>query len=186
MEVNKEGSLREVLDNVILENSKGLQTYIFTMVRDNYAKDEIFQNSIIRAYRSIDKLKNPDSIKPWLIKIIKTETFRYYNKEKEWHGLVEYELDSAYDVDKQDIFAELDLKESQEEILEMLDSLGDKYGQILLLHYYYEMSLKEIALLKKMNYHSVKVYHQRGLAKLKKMFGKVLEERKEKLWPMGK
>ncbi len=186
MEDNKEASTRKLLDNKILENSKGLQTYIFTMVQDNYAKDEIFQNSIIRAYRSIGNLQDPERLMVWLVKIIKTETLRYYNKEKQWNDLVEYELDSSYDVDIEDVFEEVNFKESQGEILLMLESIGEKYEQILLLHYYYEMSLKEIALLMKMNYHTVKVYHQRGLAMLKKRFGNALEERKGRLWPLGR
>ena len=59
--------------------------------------------------------------------------------------------------------------ETGEELAEMLKGLDKKYARVLFLHYYYNMSLKEISGIFGEKYNTIQSRHTRALKKLNKI-----------------
>lgn len=168
------------LDKEIIVFSKELQRFIFTLTGDNYVKEDIFQNTVIRAYKSLSGVDgvwdNCGTIRSWLVQIAKTETYRHFSDEKKWRlktGKEEFKEDGkgmgsedlGYDI--------LETLERNEALFEMVLNLKPNLAQVILAHYVYEMPLYEIAELTAQNYGTIRTRHRRALEVLREQYGKL-------------
>ena len=63
--------------------SKNLQRFIYSLTRkDQFAMEEIFQNTILEAFQGLNNLRDVDKMKTWIYSIAKTEAKRYYLKNQ--------------------------------------------------------------------------------------------------------
>ena len=154
--------------------SKDLQKFIFTLTRkDNYDMEEIFQNTMVQALQGLHSLKENEKMKSWLFSIAKTEARRFYSKNKRYEQIINVEvseLDWSNDIWDKD-FAKV--IEDKVFVLSLMNMLNEDEHQIFLLHFVYDMTLKEISDILHMNNSTVRTIHFRGLKKCRKM----LEER---------
>lgn len=149
-----------------------LKRFIFTLTRNNEAMDEILQNTIAAALEKQQQLKSEAAIKSWLFSIAKSEINQYYRKHPPVITLEDYqseseELSSSYHLQK-DISDLLQQIEDTAFIRSAIHRLEIKYQQVILLHYYEDLSLKEISKLLNVNYPTIKTLHKRALEQLKK------------------
>lgn len=159
------------LEQLLISHGRDLQKFIYTLTSDSAAIEDILQSTITTAFANLKKLKNPDMIKPWVFNIAKTETSRYFTR----HSPMGFR--KGIDVLSEDIeMIEADLlekileEEFNEELRVLINELEEKYIKIILLHYYYDLELKEIAELYKVNYSTVRTNHKRGIEKLKELY----------------
>jgi len=153
------------------KTSRPLLKYILTIARfDKDCADDIFQNTMISAYKSFHKLRYEEGMLPWAYAISKNEARRYFHKNKK---LFDIEL-QAYDDSEEEmdrIEQELDFSEAvigEDNLIKMLNQVDLVTQQILILVYCYDMQLKDISKTIDMNYNTVRSIHRRGLEKLRK------------------
>jgi RNA polymerase sigma factor (sigma-70 family) len=58
--------------------------------------------------------------------------------------------------------------EDRECVIDLIHSLSEEEQQLYILHYYYDLPLKEIAEILNVNYNTVRSMHMRGMVKLRK------------------
>lgn len=163
--------------------SSSLQRYIYTLTRkDQYAMEEIFQNTMVQALSGLKKLRENDKMKAWLFTIAKYEARRYYSKSQkiiyvEFNETTENESNWMNQSQFEDFTKAI---EDKEVLKNLLDQIPPEDQQIYILHYFYDLSLKEISETLNINYSTVRSVHVRGLTKLKNkwMEGGVDNERK--------
>ena len=150
--------------------------YSLKYLRDEYLAQDALQETYIRALRNIRKLQNPDLFIAWLNRINfrtcydmkkaqHSELMDIYNEEHlavqhSPHGRVEEEV----------------LKiDSREYIIRQVMNLPLTESQVILMKYYQEMKLDEIAQIMNTSRSSVKRYLRSGRNHLKKILAEFEE-----------
>lgn len=112
----------------------------YSYVRNEQDALDIYQETIYKAYTSLKTLKKPESFQSWIIKILVFKSIDFIRKESR-----------HFTTDDEKIFAELISKDSVDYIAHSMDLseafkfLDPKYKTIILLRYYHDLSIREIA-----------------------------------------
>lgn len=98
---------------------------------------DVIQETIIKAYTNLDTLRNKKKFKSWLMKILANTSYELLRKKKPTTN-----IDDQWDLQEPekeiDISTKLTLRET-------VDSLPVLYRTVIILFYYENMSVKEIA-----------------------------------------
>lgn len=158
----------EDFEKIILDVENDLYRIAMIRLNRNYEDvNDAVQNTIIKAFKNIRKLRNPKNYKTWIIKILINEcnnlileNFRFKKiKEKSKIYLDLSYIDIYEDTELEKIFKGI----SKEELL------------VLKLFYEYKYSYKEIALILNKNINTLKSIVLRAKEKVKK---NVIKEKK--------
>ena len=146
---------------------------IRAMTRDEDLAWDIQQDSYLRAYRSLDKLEKNDAFFPWLRRIAVNVTATQMSQRK---ALTFTELACGEDDDATpelpDLNVEnqpelsLDRKETARLVQQILSQLPEEMQLIVGMHYYDELSIKEISETLKVSAGTVKTQLFRGRKKI--------------------
>ncbi|WP_411167498.1 RNA polymerase sigma factor [Clostridium sp. MB05] len=132
----------------------------YMLNNDELVRDAV-QETITVVYEKISTLKNDNSFKSWLLKILGNKCRDLLKREKN----VTY-LDSQ--IEEQYIdngFAEI-------EIRQCMDGLSDEHKKIIILYYFNDLSYKEISDLMEISEGTVKSKLSRAKESLKKIISK--------------
>lgn len=122
------------------------------LIRDDDAVLDIVQDSYIKAFQSLEQLDAPENFRAWITRIAVNKAKDHLKKKKPIL-FSEMANEDGEEVDFQDDClshlpeAVLDRKETTRLMDEILSTLSDDQRMTLGLHYYQELSVKEIALL---------------------------------------
>ncbi|MCM3757652.1 sigma-70 family RNA polymerase sigma factor [Sporosarcina aquimarina] len=117
----------------------------FAYVRNEQDALDVYQETIYTAYISIRTLKKPESFSSWITKILIFKAVDFIRKESR-----------HFTTDNEEIFTELYASENFDfithsaDLSESLKFINPTAKTIILLRYYHDLSIKEIA--KLMNY----------------------------------
>lgn len=115
---------------------------------------------VCQKFDSYDQSKA--AISTWIYTIANNTVIDYYRTAKVYSEIPE-------DVSTSDsIEDELLNEETLEELANALEKLEERERDIIILHYYSGMTLKEVALKMGMSYSNTKLWHNKALASLKK------------------
>jgi RNA polymerase sigma-70 factor (ECF subfamily) len=169
--VEKKYPKMQMFEKVCVIYSKDLQRFIYTLTRkDLFAMEEIYQNTMLEALKGLDELRDSGKMKAWLFSIAKAEAKRYYaagRPERSYGSGAVQENESS----GQSMFDFTKHIEDKEYVEGLINGLADEEQQVYILHYYYDMPLKEISELLNVNYNTVRSMHMRGIAKMRKLSG---------------
>ena len=117
--------------------------YSFTKNSD-FAMD-ITQNVFLKTYHRLHTLQNRDGFKSWLMKISHNEGIDWVRKNKNYnHEEIDEDI-MANDVSVLNSEQNLIVKEQRAMLLKSLFTLNTKYRLAVILRYYKETPIKEIA-----------------------------------------
>lgn len=139
----------------------GMQERLYRMaysyVRNKEDALEIVQETVFKAYISIHKLKKPQYFKTWLTKIAVNCALDYIRKSRK---IVYMDKDPEGSYVSEPIEEVIDLHEA-------LSGLDEKSRMVIVMRYFEDLPIKEIAEVLEMPESSVKTIIYRGLGKLK-------------------
>ncbi len=164
---------------------------IHSMVRDEDPAWDILQDSYIRAWRGLDKLESGEAFLPWLrrIAVNVTATQMAQKRTLTFTDLAGDEDEGAVpdipdlNTDNQPELA-LDRQETSRLVREILAELPEAQQMILGMHYYEDMTIKEIAETLRIAPGTVKVQLFRGRKKVETAV-RALEKRGVKLYGLS-
>lgn len=145
---------------------KGLYSYIYSIVRNPVLAEDILQNTLEKAYKSISTLQQQKKFKSWIFTIAKNEAMTLVQK---------YRREFLVDAPQQDILMNEEQllpeqlvlnKEIRSVIIEIINSLKPEFRDILILRYYAELSLDEISKVLNIKINTVKTRHMRAKQKI--------------------
>lgn len=121
----------------------------------NISKDEqdamdILQNSYIKAFGSLKTLKEPEKFPNWFNRIVANESKTYIKKKK---PMLFSDIENDIILDNEEIIISnsytpqelVDNAESNRMIMEIINKLDEDKRLVILMHYYQEMTVNEIA-----------------------------------------
>ena len=158
-------------EEVYSEYYAEIRRFIYTIARrDPDITDDISQNTWQNAWSYMGSLRDKSALRPWLYAIARNEAKRYFANrhvvffsntltlEDESVPDVADELDSAFP----EALADSDL------LIKLLGRLSEDEQRLILLHFAYDVNLREIADMGGTNYNTLKSTFRRALEKLRK------------------
>ncbi len=116
-----------------------LRHYALWLTKDPAVADDLVQETLLRAWRSLDKLHNPKAAKGWLITILRRENARRFERIQPRYSDIPMEAigdsHSYYDTSTEAFV-----------LRNALEKLPEEYREPLLLQVIHGYSQKEIAL----------------------------------------
>ena len=67
-------------EQLFAKYSADLQRYAFWLAGDRHIAEDLVQETLLRAWRSLDKLQNPAAAKSWLLTIVRRENARRFER----------------------------------------------------------------------------------------------------------
>lgn len=140
--------------NKLVESVRPLSKfYAMSIARDEYIANEAAQLSIIKMYQSLSSLKDPELFEGWYKRIIRNTTLdllKKENREINFSSFDQNEDDNfEYSIADERIDYQPELKFAQDEkekmILDIISALPDNQRTPIMMYFYENMKIREIA-----------------------------------------
>jgi len=155
MKLISEQKKRKVIENLLLQNYNKYYRLAFSYVHNDSDAGDIVQNSAYKAILNSHKLKNTEHAETWLYRIVLNEIFASF-REREKASLEEISFEQG----KEDTYENVDLQKA-------INTLEKKDKTVVILRYYEDMKLEDIAEVLQENLSTVKSRLYRSMKKLR-------------------
>lgn len=146
---------RDVIEQLLLENYNKYYRLACSYVHNDADAGDIVQNGAYKAILNSNKLQNIEYAETWIYRIMMNEIFAKY-REKETVPLESITLEQG----KEDAYENVDLQKA-------IESLEKEDKTVVILRYYEDMKLEDIAKVLNENLSTVKSRLYRSMKKLK-------------------
>jgi RNA polymerase sigma-70 factor (ECF subfamily) len=153
---------KELLRQWIQKYYDRLAYVAFTYVHDQNRAEDLVQQSFINAYLSTDQLKDPTRPYPWLVRIVINQCLNETRKNRREQPM-EF-LPEQRSMSTEDIYMQ---QSRNKEVYATIMSLPEKFRTPIILYYFEELSIREIADALKLSEGAVKTRLSRGRDQLK-------------------
>lgn len=154
-------NVRETLTNYIKENQEKFYRIALTYSKNEDAALDIVQEAIVKALNNINKLKKEEYVKTWFYRILINECLQHIKKSKRI-SIYEF-LDIESQIEWND-----DISINEIDMYKYIESLDSKLKTVIILRYFEDMKIEEIAKITKTNVNTVKSRLYKALQVLKK------------------
>lgn len=124
--------------SLVNENQEQLYKMAYSYVKNKEDALDIVQECVYKAYISYDKVKNTRYEKTWLIRILINTSIDFINKNKKIVSLDMSYVENMGDAKSENVLTKVILEEA-------LDKLNEKQKTVLILRYFEDMKLEDIA-----------------------------------------
>ena len=126
-------------ENLFLSCKSAVERFVYYKMPSKSDADDILQEVAISAYKNIAEIKNPESFKPWILKIAANKCNDFYRNLAKRHEILLDEItDSVVSMSRYGI-------SDTQVVRDTLDNLAGKDKQILFLYYFKNKPQSEIA-----------------------------------------
>lgn len=136
---NADDTRRQRFDRIVAVFHQDMYRYAAWLCRDRGIAEEVVQETMLRAWKSLDALREDAAAKPWLLTIVRRENARYFERKR---------LDSV-DIDDltaaQSAFLAVPADDDLEDVRAAILALDDDYREPLVLQVLMGLSTNEIA-----------------------------------------
>ncbi len=172
----KKGSNQALVEQVILENYQRYYRLAYGYVHHADDASDIVQNGAYKALKNCQSLKQPEYAATWVYRIMLNECFTCLRQPKHLSYEAVQEGNGAERGGREDHYMDVDLQRA-------LDALDDKDRAIVMLKYFEDKKLEEIAQILDENLSTVKSRLYRCMKKLR---GMLSEEDKNRIFSRQK
>lgn len=155
---SSKNSKEKVLKDYIVQNKDSFYRIAYSYTKNEDDALDVVHEAICKSLSKINKLKDINNIKSWFYKILANTAIDYIRKNKKYIYLENNEL-----VDRQvynDTYEDIDLHRA-------LNILSDEYKTIIILRYFEDMKIEDIANILDENVNTIKTRLYSALRKLK-------------------
>ena len=79
---NAAANRRQRFDELVGDYHQDMYRYAAWLSRDRAVADDVVQEALLRAWKSLDSLRADSSAKQWLLTIVRRENARYYERKR--------------------------------------------------------------------------------------------------------
>lgn len=145
----------KIIDELLLKNYEKYYRIAFSYVHNEADALDIVQEGAYKAIFHSEKLRKPEYADTWICRIIMNESVEYLRKNRANH----VELEKC-ETGKEETYEDIDLRQA-------IDRLSDQERTVVVLRFFEDMSLEQIARAANENLSTVKSRLYRALGKLK-------------------
>lgn len=148
---------------------KRVYYYAYELTRRSKADaDDLTQTAYIKAYQSINTLKNPEKFMPWILAIVKNQHTNTVTRTKKAYSLNDEFYANTLKVDDNflpDYMLEQD--DTRKILRDLIYELPEEQRDCILFHFHYEMSIVDVATALNCSPNTVKSRMRYGKSRLK-------------------
>ena len=157
---NMEQNIYDSTVSHILENQNRFYRLAYSYVGEREAALDVVQNAILKGLEKCETLRNADALKTWFYRIVVNESLQLLRDRKREEPSVDGEIfDQPYTEPAYD---------REREVYEAVTRLPEPGRTVVILHYYEELTLKQIAEITNANLNTVKYRLYASLERLKR------------------
>ncbi|WP_438318667.1 sigma-70 family RNA polymerase sigma factor [Sporosarcina sp. FA9] len=156
------------IEELMTRYGEEIKRLAYTYVKDHAAAEDITQEIFLTVYLKLDSFTKKSSIRSWIYSIAINKCKDYL---RSWHVRKISVRENIKDVlaakwtrPDEELHAKMESAQLVDEVLR----LPIKYREVILLHYYRELSIREISAILAIGESTVKVRLHRGREKLRK------------------
>ncbi|WP_336785573.1 RNA polymerase sigma factor [Paenibacillus sp. MMO-177] len=138
----------QILTHCITENKENIYRLAYSYVKNKEDALDIVQDSIYKAMTSIELLKDTASVKSWFYRIVANTSLDFLRKHKRVHPMDREKLE-FYALGAEDSYMDIDL-------VRTLADLPCKYREVVVLRYFEDLKIEEVAEVLHENVNTVK------------------------------
>lgn len=153
--------------------SQKVRKFILAIVRDEWAADDLTQETFLKIQINLQGLKEPSKISPWLFQIAHNLCLDYFRKRKTEVWDDEGLLKALEQPASENVLAKMEQCRMSSCVQDQMDLLPDPFRMVLVLYDLMEFSHQEIAQILDISVQNVKV----RLHRARKKFKDILEEK---------
>ena len=157
----KENQNKTIIENIILENYNRYYRLAYQYAHNEEDACDIVQNGALNALKNSHSLKKTEYADTWIYRIMLNECFRFVKRPKHFSYEAVQEAGDMKAGYMEDAYANVDLQRA-------VDLLPEKYRAIVILKYFEDRTLEEIADILDENVNTVKSRLYRCMKKMRK------------------
>ncbi len=154
--------VKEILVDYIKNNQEKLYRVAFSYSKNEEEALDIVQEAITKALKNIGKLKEEKYVKTWFYRILINESLQYIKRNKKLITCELKEIESKLEWNDNITVEGID-------IYQKIQSLNEKLQTVIILRFFEDMKIEEIAKITNVNISTVKSRLYKGLKELKKI-----------------
>ena len=149
-------------EQVYQDYSKKVMGYIRPRISNPSDAEELHSTVFMKVFEKFDSFdQTKASVSTWIYTIARNTLIDFFRTRKVMDEL------GDEDIVEEDAFQGILDEETLGELAEALEKLPQRERDLIILHYYHNMQLKEIALKLHMSYSNCKIVHNKALMKLR-------------------
>ena len=152
---------KNAIETLINKHKEYLYKTAFLYMKDENEAIEVCQETVYKAILNIHKLKNAEYFKTWITRILINNVHDKNRENIKFIDNIE-QIESIEDVTYENLEEKIDLYNA-------IDILEEKFKTPIILQYFQDMTIKEIAQILESNENTIKTYIRRGKQKLYKI-----------------
>lgn len=153
----------ELVEKFIVENQAAYYRLAYSYVRNKENALDIVQDAIVKALHSIDRLKEHSYLKTWFYRIVVNTSIDYIRKHQRV-SVMDGDILALHLPKSEDNITDFDL-------LEAIDQLPTNYKTIIILRFFEDLKIDEIAEITGDNANTIKTRLYTALKKLRLEIG---------------
>ena len=155
-------NVKEILIDYIENNQEKLYRVAFSYLKNEESALDVVQESIEKALKNIYQLKEKEYIKTWFYRILINECLQYIKKNKRIITCELQEIENKIEWNDNITTEGID-------IYNHIQKLNEKVRTVIILRFFEDMKIEEIATITKTNVNTVKSRLYKGLKELKNL-----------------
>ena len=154
--INKNDISKEEFVDLVEEYKLSLYRFAKSILKNDIEVEDAISESILKAYKNKNRLKNKESFKSWMMRIVSNECYDLIKRKSRFDFRDNLESLNLVHIDKE-----------YSDLREIIDDLNEEFSSVLVLFYYEDMSIKEISKVLEICEGTVKSRLSRAKSKLK-------------------
>jgi RNA polymerase sigma-70 factor, ECF subfamily len=149
----------QALVQLITENKENFYRLAFSYVKNKDDALDVVQESIQKALLTVGNLKEEQKLKSWFYKIVINKSLDFLRKHRRVNVMDDATLE-FFSNGNHDVYHDMDLEKC-------LENLPEKYRTVIVLRYFEDLKIEEIAEILKENQNTIKTRLYRALSMLR-------------------
>lgn len=158
------------MEVLIKKYYKLLFSFVYRNVGDYHIASDITQEALIKLVKSIKNYKDEGKFKNWLLRIASNTCNDYFRSSKVVKDKSRVELDTNILDTNSNVYEIMSRKIARQEMKNAITTLPEFQRNAIILKYYHNLKIKDIAYITQSNESTVKSRLKQGIEKLKKVF----------------
>jgi RNA polymerase sigma-70 factor (ECF subfamily) len=134
------------LEKLMKEYGDTIIQLVYLIVKDRSMAEDITQEVFLKAFRGLHTFRGESSMKTWLYRIAINESNKYLRSWSFKHIFSTFKKEDVPDrLDDELVEDTVIGKWTKEQVAEKVMAMSPQYRQVIVLHYYEDLQIKEIA-----------------------------------------
>ncbi|MCM3342841.1 sigma-70 family RNA polymerase sigma factor [Paenibacillus sp. MER TA 81-3] len=157
------------MEVLVKRHYSSIYSYIYRKIGDRHTAYDLTQEVFMKMMQSLGSYRNNGKFAHWLMKIAVNHCLDYYRSKHYKQNHTQTELDANVSDDKSNVWDLFHIQYQREKAKQAVLLLPEHQRDVIILNFYHDLKVKEIADMTHSNESTVKSRIKAGISKLKQI-----------------